>query len=82
MQVAIPMKAQASGTTLRDAKLTLELVQQGIKSTEHSIKAMQSQASHPQVAVMIAKAEARLETLLAVEASMFGNKVALRVLVE
>jgi len=82
MQVTIPMKAQASGTTLRDAKLTLELVQQGIKKTEHSIKSMQSQASHPQVAVMIAKAEARLETLLAIEASMFGNKVALRMLVE
>lgn len=82
MNVMVSMKAQASGTTLRDAKLTLELVQQGIKNIERSVKSMKMNGDNPQVALMIAKAEARLETLLAVEASLFGNKVALRVLAE
>lgn len=66
----------ASGTTIKDARDTMDLIQKAIVKSEHNIKHFTS--DNPQVVAMRIREEARLETLIAVESSMLGNKVDLR----
>jgi hypothetical protein len=70
----------SSGTTLRDAKLTYDLVQKAIRNLETTIQHIKHEAENPQVKLMLVKQQAQLETLLAVEASLLGNKVALNMM--